>query len=145
MDATGFCQLCGPMPAVHGHPLLLICAGHPAQDAGGGAKAGGVKGREEGVEDEGESKVHRALEGGSGMGKGSQAGEKHRGRGLLAWPCYSVSRLAEEALQQCLADLHCWSSCCCWLQPATLSGDKEQRQERRERKEASRELPPATF
>ena len=116
----------------------------PSSRCWGEQKGGGGKGRE-GLAKEGESEVHRALEGGPGMGEGSQADEKHR-RGSLAWPCCSGSRLAEEALQQCMADLHCWPSCCCWFQPLTLSGDKEQRQERRGRKEAgSCLLPPSNI
>lgn len=135
------CRLCGSCAwAV----LLLICAGHPAQGAGGSKKGGGGKGREE-VAKEGESEVHRPLEGGSGMGEDSQEEEKRR-RGSLAWPRCSGSSLAKEALQHCMADLHCWPSCCCWFQPAALSGDKEQRQETRGMKEAgSCLLPPSNI
>lgn len=80
------------------------------------------------------------------MGEGNQADEKRRGRDLLAWPCSSSSRLAEEALQLRRADLQHWLSCCCCFLMATLSGDKEQRQERRGRKEAgSCLLPPSNI
>lgn len=92
----------GCVGAVHRQSLLLICAGHPAQGAGGSKKGRGGKGREE-VAKEGESEMHRALEGGSGMGEDSQADEKCR-RGLLAWPRCSGSSLAKEALQ------HLWQT-----------------------------------
>lgn len=99
---------------VHNHPFPLICAGHPAQGAEGRKEDQRL--RAENTQQQGKGiEVHSPLGGSPGLGGGSKAEEKHKGRGSLVQPYCSGSRLAEEALHQCIADHLCCLRCCCWF------------------------------
>lgn len=96
-------------------PFPLICAGHPAQGAEGRKEGQRLKGEKTQQQGKG-SEVYSPLGESPGLGGGSEADEKHKGRGSLVWIRCSGSRMAEEALHQHMADhLCCLRCCCCWF------------------------------